>query len=344
MLEWLHTVASCAGWRGTYAGTAPTYRAKRQSNLTRWGEAMKATFIDCPPFLHELYQGELRAIVPDLEVNIGSPSPTEVVRLLDGSGFALNDHTTMSAALLEACPSLKAIVFLGTGAASYIDLAAAARLGIRVRAYGGYGDQSVAEHAIALMFAAGRGIARMDREIRAGRWEPLNGIELAGRTLGVIGIGGIGKAMVRLGAGLGMRVLAWNRSGVPDDLPARAAELDDLLAQADVVSIHLVLNEETRGFIDRRRLGLLKPGAILINTARGAIVDEAALLEALQDGRVGHAGLDVFALEPLAADHPLARLPNVTLTAHAAFATREASERLLRMALEILAEERRALG
>jgi D-3-phosphoglycerate dehydrogenase len=250
----------------------------------------------------------------------------------------------MSAALLEACPSLKAIVFLGTGAASYIDLAAAARLGIRVRAYGGYGDQSVAEHAIALMFAAGRGIARMDREIRAGRWEPLNGIEFAGKTLGVVGTGGIGKAMARLGAGLGMRVLAWNRSGVPDDLPCQAVALDDLLAQADVVSIHLTLNEGTRGFIDRRRLGLLKPGAILINTARGAILDEAALVEALQEGQIGHAGLDVFALEPLAADHPLARLPNVTLTAHAAFATREASERLLRMALEILAEERRAPG
>ena len=137
-------------------------------------------------------------------------------------------------------------------------------------------------------------------------------------------------------------MLAWNRSGVPDDLPARATELDDLLAEADVVSIHLSLNEGTRGLIDRRRLGLLKPGALLINTARGAIVDEAALIEALQDGRIGHAGLDVFTTEPLAADHPLARLPNVTLTAHAAFATREASERLLRTALEILAEERAA--
>jgi D-3-phosphoglycerate dehydrogenase len=102
------------------------------------------------------------------------------------------------------------------------------------------------------------------------------------------------------------------------------------------------LNEGTRNFIDRRRLGLLKPGAILINTARGAIVDEAALIEALRDGRIAHAGLDVFTTEPLPPEHPLAVLPNVTLTAHAAFATREASERLLRTALEILAEERRA--
>jgi D-3-phosphoglycerate dehydrogenase len=303
---------------------------------------MKATFIDCPPFLHELYRGELAAIVPDLAINVGSPATDEVIRLLEGSTFAMNDHTTMDAALLAACRGLRCIVFLGTGAASFIDLAAAERLGIRVRTYGGYGDQSVAEHALGLMFAAGRGIARMDREIRAGRFEPHNGMEFAGKSLGVVGTGGIGKAMVRLGAGLGMRVLAWNRSGVPDDLPAQATELDDVLKQADVVSIHLTLNEGTRNFIDRPRLGLLKPGAIFINTARGAIVDEAALIEALQDGRIAHAGLDVFTTEPLPPDHALAVLPNVTLTAHAAFATREASERLLRTALEILAEERRA--
>jgi D-3-phosphoglycerate dehydrogenase len=303
-------------------------------------EAIKATFIDCPQFLHELYRGDLAGIVPDLAINVGSPLAKEAIRLLEGSAFALNDHTMMDRALLEACPSLRCIVFLGTGAASYIDLAAAGHLGIRVRTYGGYGDQSVAEHALALMLAAGRGIARMDREIRAGRFEPVSGLEFAGKSLGVVGTGGIGKVMVRFGAALGMRVLAWNRSGVPDDLPAEAAELDDLLARADVVSIHLSLNEGTRGLIDRTRLGLLKPGAILINTARGAIVDEAALVEALQDGRIGHAGLDVFATEPLPPDHPLARLDNVTLTAHAAFATREASERLLRTALEILAEER----
>lgn len=304
----------------------------------------KAVFFDCPPFLHELYRGELARIVPDLEINLGSPSREEVIGLLDGAALAMNDHTPMDEALLAACPSLKVIVFLGTGVASYIDLAAAERLGIRVRAYGGYGDQSVAEHAIALMFAAGRRLAAMDRAIRAGRWETLDGIEFAGRTLGVIGTGGIGKAMIRLGAGLGMRVIAWNRSGVPDDLPCRAVELDELLATADVVSLHLVLNDQTRGFLDRERLARIKPGAIFINTARGAIVDEAALIETLESGRIGHAGLDVFASEPLAADHPLARLDNVTLTAHAGFATGEASERLLRMALELLAEERRRLA
>jgi D-3-phosphoglycerate dehydrogenase len=301
---------------------------------------MKARFIDCPPFLHELYRGDLASIVPELEINVGSPSRDEAIALLEGATFAMNDHTMMDEALLAACPILKAIVFLGTGAASFIDLQAAERLGIRVRAYGGYGDQSVAEHAIALMFAAARGIARMDREMREGRWETLNGIELAGRTLGVIGTGGIGKAMARLGAGLGMKVVAWNRSGVPEGLPCRAVELDELLSSAHVVSLHLVLNEQTRGFLDRGRIGLMKPGAIFINTARGAIVDETALIDALQADRIAHAGLDVFGTEPLPAGHPLIRLENVTFSAHAAFATREASERLLRMALELLAEER----
>jgi D-3-phosphoglycerate dehydrogenase len=303
---------------------------------------MKAKFLDCPPFLHELYQSNLAQIVPDLEINIGNPSRDEVIALLADASFAMNDHTMMDAALLAACPTLKAIVFLGTGAASFIDLDAAERLGIRVRAYGGYGDQSVAEHAVALMFAACRQLARMDRAIRQGQFEALDGIELAGKILGVVGTGGIGKAMIRLGAGLGMEVIAANRSGVPGDLPCRAVELDALLAEADVVSLHLVLNEGTRGMIDKRRIGLMRPGTILINTARGAILDEAALVEALQHKRIGHAGLDVFADEPLPQGHPLVALDNVTLTPHAAFMTREASQRLLRMAREILAQERTA--
>ena len=316
------------------------YGGRWETRPSDKGSLMKAIFFDCTPFLHELYQRELAAIVPDLEINVGNPSRAEAIALLADAAFAMNDHTRMDEALLAACPNLKSIVFLGTGAASFIDLAAAERLGIRVRAYGGYGDQSVAEHAIALMFAAARQVATMDRAVRRGEWEALNGIELAGKVLGVVGTGGIGKAMVRLGAGLGMRVIAWNRSGVPDGLPCRAVELDALLAEADVVSLHVALNEGSRGLIDRRRIGLLRPGAILINTARGAILDEPALVSALQEGRIGHAGLDVFADEPLPQDHPLTRLENVTLTAHAAFATEEASTRLLRMALEILAEER----
>jgi D-3-phosphoglycerate dehydrogenase / 2-oxoglutarate reductase len=308
------------------------------------GDLMKATFIDCPPFLKTIYDESLTHLAPDLVINLGSPSRDEVIELLRGSPFAMNDHTLLDEALLAACPDLRCIVFLGTGSASYIDLAAAERLGIKVRNYGGYGDQSVAEQALALMFAAARKLAKMDRGIREGRWETLDGIELSGKTLGVIGTGGIGRAMIRLGAGIGMKVMAWNRSGVPGGLPCEEVALDELLRTADVVSLHLVLNDQTRGFLGRERLGLMKPSAIFINTARGAIVDEAALVEVLQAGRIAHAGLDVFVEEPLPAGHPLSRLDNVTLAAHSGFATDASSYNLLRIALEILAEERAAAG
>lgn len=303
------------------------------------GRSVKAVFVDCPQFVADLYTAELRAIVPQLALHVTDALVEDMPARLADTGGVILDHSYITDDVLAACPKLKVIVFMGTGAASYVDLAAAERRGVRVRTIRGYGDRSVAEHAVALMFAAARQVAAMDRDIRAGRWQTLDGVELAGKVLGVVGVGGIGREMVRLGDALGMTVLAWNRSGVAEDLPCTPCELDDLLARADIVSLHLALNEGTTALIDSERLGLVQPHAILVNTARGGLVDEAALVEALQDGRLGHAALDVFADEPLAGDHPLARLANVTLTAHAGFMTREASTRLLRMALEILRDE-----
>ncbi len=300
---------------------------------------MRPLFIDCPPFLKQLYEEGLSGIVPDLEVHVGDPVGDELVALCVGRSHILNDHSRFTAAILERCRDLRCIVFLGTGASSFIDLEAAARLGITVRSYKGYGDRSVAEHAFALMLAAAHRVAEMDRDVRAGRFEPKNSIELLGKTIGVIGTGGIGREMIRMCAGIGMKVLAWNRSGMPAGLPCEAADLDDLLRRADVVSVHLALNEGTRGLLSREKLALMKPGAIFVNTARGAIVDEAALIEALREGRIGHAALDVFTEEPLPADSPLRGLANATLTPHAGFMSREASINLLRMALEILREE-----
>ena len=297
-------------------------------------------FLDCPPFLNELRRTLLADKVPDLEVHVGDPDPVTRGSLLEGRAIVMNDHTQFTADLLASCPDLKSIVFLGTGAASYVDLDAADRLGIRVRNYKGYGDRSVAEHTLALIFAAARRIAAMDAEIRRGRFEPLDGFELLGKTLGVIGTGGIGAVVVRLASALGMRVLAWNRSGVDPALPAEAVALDDLLARADIVSLHLSLSNVTRGFLTAGHLARMKPGAIFVNTARGAIVDEPALVEALRSGRLGHAALDVFVEEPLPADHPFTTMPNVTLTAHAGFMTREASINLLAMALDLVEEER----
>ena len=305
---------------------------------------MRAIFFDCPSFLAALYDDELRAIVPDLAMTIDDVPGGDVAAHVGDAAGVINDHTTMPDDVLAACRALKVIVFMGTGASSYIDVAAAERRGIEVRTIKGYGDRTVAEHALALMFDCVRQTARMDRALRAGSWHTLDGVELAGKTLGVVGTGGVGREMVRLGAGLGMKVIAWNRSGVPAGLPcAPMATLDALLAEAHVVSLHLGLNNETAGMIDARRLALMRPGAVLVNTARGAVIDEAALVEALRGQRI-RAGLDVFADEPIDGSHPLAALENVTLTPHAGFMTAEASARLLRMALEQMRDALEGLG
>ncbi|HEY0567453.1 MAG TPA: NAD(P)-dependent oxidoreductase, partial [Xanthobacteraceae bacterium] len=226
-------------------------------------------------------------------------------------------------------------VFLGTGAASYMNVEELADLGITVHTIKGYGDTAVAEHTVALMLACARDLAGMDRRIRAGVWSPREGMQLQGKTLGLIGLGGIGLEVARIAGGIGMEVLAWNRTprleaGIP------LADIDTLLGNSDVVSLHLALNDETRNFLDAERLARVKPGCILINTARGALVDEAALIDALASGRIRHAGLDVFQQEPLRPGHPLTALDNVTLSAHAAFRTPEASMRLLRRAIDIV--------
>jgi D-3-phosphoglycerate dehydrogenase len=164
-------------------------------------------------------------------------------------------------------------------------------------------------------------------------WEPREGVELKGKTLGLIGVGGIGSEVARNAHGMGMRVLAWNRTA-RDQPPL--VDLETLLARSDIVSLHLALTEDTRGFLGSDQLSRMKPGVILVNTARGALVDEPALIAALRSGHIRHAGLDVFHAEPLKPDHPLARLENVTLTSHAAFRTLEASMMLMRRAIDIV--------
>ena len=183
------------------------------------------------------------------------------------------------------------------------------------------------------MFAACRDIARMDREVRAGTWTPHEGVQLLGKTLGVIGLGGIGSEVLRIGRGLGMEVIAWNRTPKPG---APLVPLEELLERSDVISMNLTLNDETRGFLGPAQFARMKPGVIFVNTARAGLVDEASFIAALRSGRIGHAGLDVFHAEPLKPDNPLAHMDNVTLTAHAAFRTLEASMTLLRRAIDIV--------
>src|SRR5258706_12712930 len=260
--------------------------------------AVKPIFMDCNEQLAPLFATVHGPGDPPITVNQWVVEGDALPALLDGYDAGINDHTYMPAGVLERCRTLKHIVFLGTGAASYVDVAAAERLGMRVHTIKGYGDVSVAEHTIALMMACARGVARMDGEIRRGTWQTLEGIQLKGRTLGLIGLGGIGREVARIGAALGMTVIAWNRTARPDAGVTPVA-LDDLLARADVVSVHLTLGDETKGFMNDARLQKLKRGAILINTARGAVVDEAALARHLASGHIASAGLDVFGTEPL---------------------------------------------
>jgi D-3-phosphoglycerate dehydrogenase len=294
---------------------------------------MKTLFLDCNDQLAPVWNKVVRSDDPPIDVNTALFAREDLPRLLDGYAVALDDHSYMPTELVAQCKALKHIVFLGTGAASYMNVDELNSRGVSVHTIKGYGDTAVAEHTIALMFAAARDLARMDREVRSGVWTPQEGMQLLGKTLGVIGLGGIGREVARMGRGIGMQVIGWNRTrraGVP------LTELDTLLMSADVVSINLTLNDETRGFLSAEHIARMKQGAILVNTARGALVDEAALIAALQSGHIRHAGLDVFHAEPLKADHPLASMENVTLTSHAAFRTLEASMMLLRRAIDIV--------
>lgn len=301
----------------------------------------RIVYIDCSPMMTETLKGV--AAAGGMRIYTGDPGPAELAGLLDIADVVLNGHTMMDAALLGTHRNLRSIVFLGTGATSYIDVEAAAALGMRVRTIRGYGDRTVAEHAFGLLLAAARDTVRMDRHLRAGVWTVSEGIELAGRTLGIVGLGGVGAEMARIASAFGMKVVAWNRSGVPQGVPAEAMSLDDVLATADAVSLHLALTPQTKGLISTDKLARMKRGAILVNTARGAVVDEAALIEALRSGHIAHAAFDVFGAEPLPAGHQLTTLDNVTLTAHSGWKSRAASRRMMEIALRLAAEDAAAI-
>jgi len=296
---------------------------------------MRTIFIDCNAQLGAVWRRVCRADDPPVTINSTPFEKNDLPRVIGDYDIAIDDHSYMPTDLVRQCKNLKHIVFLGTGAASYMNVAEIEALGIKVHTIKGYGDTAVAEQAIALMMAACRDLARMDRGIRSGTWAPLEGVQIFGKTLGIIGLGGIGTEVARIAKGMGLEVIAWNRSKrLAAIVPT--VELDELLRRSDIVSLNLTLSDETRGFLDKRRIAQMKPGVILVNTARGALVDEAALIEALKAGHIRHAGLDVFHNEPLKADDPLARMENVTLSAHAAFRTLEASMTLLRRAIDIV--------
>jgi D-3-phosphoglycerate dehydrogenase / 2-oxoglutarate reductase len=295
---------------------------------------VRGVFVDANDSLAEIFERQRRdgdvAVKVNLDPNI---KPEDWPAILDGAEIGIVDHTALPTDIAKQCTGLKHVVFLGTGARSYMNPEELSELGISVHLIKGYGDTAVAEAAVALMWASARGIAQMDREMRAGNWLREDGLQLTGKTLGLIGFGGIAAEVARIASGSGMKVIAWNRS--PKTHPGvEFVELDTLLTQSHVVSLHLLLNDETRGFVNRERIAQMRPGVIFVNTARAAIVDEDAMIEALRSGHIRHAGLDVFNTEPLPNDHVLTTIPNVTLSAHSAFRTPEASENLIHAAWE----------
>jgi len=297
----------------------------------------KTLFIDSTPDIDRVWKQVHGPTDIPIDVGMGPVPEDDVPAKVAGYDTVINDATYFSEPTLKRCTGLKHIVFLGTGAASFVDVSAAERLGIKVSTIGGYGDTTVAEHAMGLVFAAARHIATMHGIVRSGGWRPMQGMELKGKTLGVVGLGGIGREMARIAQGVGLKVIAWNRSPVSDGgMPM--VTIDELLAQSNIVSLHLALNDATRGFLDRSRLEKTRPGVLIVNTARAGIVDEPALIDLLREGRIGHYATDVFGKEPTPPDEPLLALDNVTLTAHAGYNTPEAAMTMYRRAIDLAAK------
>ena len=259
-----------------------------------------------------------------------------IERCRDADAILLN-WAKVSRAVIAACPKLKIISFLGIGVDGFVDFAAARERDIRVCNVPGYGDRTVAEHAIALMFAVARRVVQFDGLVRGGGWaEHPSGLELRGRRIGLVGFGPIARETARMALGLGMEVVAWTRTASRyrrNFSTVKFVDLAALFSTSDVISLHLSLNDATRGLIDAVLLNSLKANAIVINTARGGLMDYDCLEKLLTENRIFGAGLDVFPTEPFP-ERPLKHLANVVLTPHIGFNTSAALDRLVRTGFE----------
>ena len=294
---------------------------------------------DYPPVLGP--SAALRSLEARAQVGYHPSLPPSAEVLVERIGKAeavvnIRSSVGFDEEVFARCPRLRALSLWGTGT-DHVDLEAAARHGVAVTNTPGVSAVAMAEHVLALMLAVARDIPRIDARTRRGAWPRGFVTQLHGRVLGVVGLGAIGMQTARIARGIGMRVIAWTRTpeGKPiADLGVEMVSLAELYRRSDVVSLHVRLTPETAGMVGEREFAAMKQSAILINTARGAIVDEAALLRALRTGSVRGAGLDVFDQEPLPEGHPLGAEPNVVLTPHSGGVTAEALERGLQMAVD----------
>ena len=267
--------------------------------------------------------------------------PAEVLRRAAKAEILLTNKTDLTARTIRQLPQLKYIGVLATGT-NVVDLAAARARGIPVANVPAYGTKSVAQMTFALLLELTQHTGHHARTVREGRWTrsedfcywdfPL--LELDGLTLGIVGYGRIGRAVSDLGAAFGMKVLAYHPRACTAAAGVRFVELDPLFAESDVVSLHCPLTPQTANLVNAQRLALMKPTAFLLNTSRGPLVDETALADALNSGRIAGAGLDVLSIEPPRADNPLLTARNCLITPHLAWGTRAARSRLLKIAVE----------
>jgi D-3-phosphoglycerate dehydrogenase len=235
-------------------------------------------------------------------------------------------YTHLNAEVLASCKKLKLISMWGTGTDN-VDLESARKLGITVTNTPGANALSVAEHTIALLLSLVRQIPLLDREVRSGKWPRVEMVQLGGKVLGLFGLGAIGRHVARMAKGLGMEVIAWTFHPSPERAKESGVPFvskEELLRTADVVSLHLLLTDETRGFLKKEDFNLMKPTAFFVNTARAGLIEPGALYEALRSKKIAGAALDVYDEEPLPPGHPLTTLPNVVLTPHNAGMTPEA--------------------
>ncbi|MBI2686470.1 MAG: phosphoglycerate dehydrogenase [Acidobacteria bacterium] len=280
------------------------------SAYKQWVETHPVTYYDTLPGSEETLIERIR----DFEVVVNIRSSTKFT----GRVFA-------------ACPNMKQLSIWGTGTDN-VDLHAAKRHGVTVTNTPGVAAMAIAEHCLMLTLAVARRVIPLHKQVVNGGWPRGQSIQLRGKTLGIVGLGAIGRQFAKLGEAIGMKVIAWTMHPNPA-LGFELVELDHLLRESDVISLHLRQSPQTAGFLNTSQFELMKQSAILINTARGPIVDEPALIAALRARRITGAGLDVFDTEPLPPGHPLTQLDNVVLTPHCAGVTPEVLEAGLALAL-----------
>ncbi|MGN8342271.1 2-hydroxyacid dehydrogenase [Pseudomonas sp. SMV71] len=296
----------------------------------------RAVFLDHPSLdLGDLDLGPLRACFSELQL-FARTTPEQVIERLKGATVAITNKAVIDANALAASPDLKLILISATGT-NNVDLEAARRHGITVCNCQGYGTPSVAQHTLMLLLNLATRVGDYQKAVGEGRWQRASQfclldypiVELEGKTLGLLGHGELGSAVGRLAEAFGMRVLLGQipgRPARPDRLP-----LDELLPQVDALTLHCPLNEHTRNFIGARQLASLKPGAFVVNTARGGLIDEQALADALRNGHLGGAATDVLSVEPPVQGNPLLAtdIPRLIVTPHNAWGSREARQRIV---------------